>query len=201
MYNHRIISLIVFTTAFWTTQMTLALFAWAALSFLAAGNPQQLPPSSSFGAGPSRPILSGAESEFKSEPPSDSASTFAPVPFIKKEEDDEDEKKLSPRTPLGPPTPGGAGDADDEHGLDDDEDEDADYVGGSLASFPPRSPTSSASSGLDSLRDRSRGGVRFRRRSGGRGASFGGGGMASSPGRDDYEEDEDSVEGLGRRRG
>ncbi|KAF2487587.1 putative adipose-regulatory protein-domain-containing protein [Neohortaea acidophila] len=124
MYNHRIISAIVFTLAFWVTEMVFTGIAWAAVSYYLAP-PQQtkaeemhevavgVKKESDLEDG--EPVLSDTERRFPT------SSKQPPLRYESpriKQEDEEDETVILPL----PENVGKATEADDE----DDEDEDAD---------------------------------------------------------------------------
>ncbi|KAF2814423.1 uncharacterized protein BDZ99DRAFT_568046 [Mytilinidion resinicola] len=124
MYNHRIISLVVFTTLFWTVEMAFLLFTWGLFTLFFSSSTSQTQSKTepkkeqqSIKADPDAPS-EDAESL------SDASRTFPTfsrqpplrysTPRVKEEENEGAMEDLPPRTP---------GDADDE-----DEDEDADFV-------------------------------------------------------------------------
>ncbi|KAK3703164.1 hypothetical protein LTR37_014641 [Vermiconidia calcicola] len=139
MYNHRIISAVVFIIGFWMTEMTFAGLAWAALSFYMSSRSRHQK------AEEARGDTQGIKQEDEEGRKADLSSTertFATSssqqrlryesPQIKQEEEDEDAVVLPPETGNR------ATEADDE-----DEDEDADVfldsgLGTSMESGPSR---------------------------------------------------------------
>ena len=125
MYNHRIISAIVFITSFWLTELLFAGLAWAGLSFYM--QPQQQRPQSDWAREYNARIEEEEREDAQETKLSETERTFPSSskqpalryesPKIKQEEDDE--------TVVLPEASSKAIEADDE---DEDEDEDADLV-------------------------------------------------------------------------
>ncbi|KAF2500628.1 hypothetical protein BU16DRAFT_253933 [Lophium mytilinum] len=124
MYNHRVISLIVFTGLFWSVEMAFLLLTWGLFTLFFSSSTSQsqakIEPKNQRQSIKADPDAPSEDAEFLS----DASRTFPTfsrqpplrysTPRVKEEEDERALEDLPPRTP---------GDADDE-----DEDEDADFV-------------------------------------------------------------------------